>query len=591
MRGYLAESAPPADERRPGLRVDAVWDIETSGWDTFVCGALWTAAADAVEVFDDEDELARALLSLPSGAVAWAHAGGKFDVLWLLDWCHRHGQVPSAQIRLSGGTITSLAIKHGPVLRDSARLMPMSLKQACTMFPGCAQKVRLSFPCTCGEDCGGYCAISRTMSRPLLDELHAYLEADILALRDTLLALVDYAAASGLILSGTVASTGWRTAKERYSLADAAWEIEAYRLARAGHYGGRAEVGRRRAARIKRYDRKQAYPAALKLPVPCGEMAVLDRRTGPMAWKRDKPGCYFATVDVPELHAPPLPVRLRERIVYPWGKLHGTWTRDELHRAEEVGATVVRIHGGVAWAEEKPLLAPHVDHCFKLREAAESSALKTWIKFVANSLTGAFAQDPSQDIVALGDYADDPDYEPVGRYDWIWRREVFRISQRAHVHWAATLTARARVELHRQITHAGDDWCYSDTDSCHATRALSRNIGTGLGEWAFEGDATDFVALAPKVYSYVTDDGHRHARAKGIPGAERAWPAILSGASVPLNRGVDSLLVAAKGDRLFKRRSGARRVTVRAEWIGGRLLDGAERTRAPHFDDLSSLPK
>ena len=49
--------------------------------------------------------------------------------------------------------------------------MPMSLKEACKMFPGCAQKERLAFPCVCGQDCGGYCSISRDMSpaqRPAL---------------------------------------------------------------------------------------------------------------------------------------------------------------------------------------------------------------------------------------------------------------------------------------------------------------------------------------------------------------------------------------------------------------------------------------
>jgi hypothetical protein len=326
------------------------------------------------------------------------------------------------------------------------------------------------------------------------------------------------------------------------------------------------------------------------LPVPCGEMTILDPRSATLAWKKGRPGCYQAHVDVPEMHAPPLPVRLAERIVYPWGRVVGTWTRDELARACEVGARIVRLRGGVAWAEEAPLLAPHVRKCFELREQATTPALKTWLKFVANSLTGAFAQDPSQDIVVLGDYADDPSYEPVGKYDWIWRREVFRISQRAHVQWAATLTGRARVELHRQIEHAGDDWVYSDTDSCPATRKLTRNTGTGLGEWAFEGMADDFVALAPKVYTY-TVDGKRHARAKGIPRAEKVWPAILGGDPIALNRGVDSLLVAAKGGSLFRRRAGQRRVTPRDGWIGGRLLDGLDGTRAPHVDDLASLPK
>lgn len=572
-----------------GLPLDAVWDIETEAWDTYVVGAVWDARDDATHVYDDEDDLAEHLLSLPKGATAWAHAGGKFDVLWLLDWCRRKNKIPKANIRLSGSSVASLAIGGGPVLRDSARLMPMSLKEACTMFPRCAQKERLGLPCVCGDDCGGYCSISTTMAPDQRKSLKSYLEMDVLSLRDTLRELGAYAARSDLAMAGTVAGVGWKTAKEKCLLANAEWELEGYRRARAGYYGGRCEVGRTRADVIQRFDRKQAYPAALVKPVPVGEHALLNKKNAPMAWSRGRPGIYFASVTVPEMLAPPLPVRFRERVVYPYGELVGSWTRDELRRAEEVGCKIRKLHGGIAWAREEALLEPHVRHCFALREAAETKALKTWLKFVANSLTGGFAQDPEFDIVVLGDYADDSNYEPVGRYDWIWRRGVFAIPQRGHVHWAATLTADARVELHRQIVHAGDDWVYSDTDSCPALRKLTRNTGEGLGEWAYEGEGKDWVCLAPKVYKF-TVKGRRVAKAKGIPDAAGAWPRIMRGSRVTLDRGVDSLLVAAKTDSLFRRRDGHRRVKPREGWCGARILEG-ERTRAPSVDELDSIPR
>jgi hypothetical protein len=245
-------------------------------------------------------------------------------------------------------------------------------------------------------------------------------------------------------------------------------------------------------------------------------------------------------------------------------------------------------------------LKPHVEHCFGLREQAKTKSLKTWLKFIANSLTGAFAQDPEQDMVALGEeYADRNGYEPVGNYDWIWRRKVFRISERAHVQWAGVLTARARVELNRQIAHAGDSWCYSDTDSVISTKDLTRNVGDELGQWKFEGTATDFAAIAPKVYTYQEGikgpDGAigpvpRYARAKGIPDAVREWDRINLGSEIQLNRGVKSLLVAARGDSLFKRNDGKRRVLKKDDWCGARIRDGV-RTRAPHMKDLANLPR
>ncbi len=570
------------------LRVDAIWDIETQDWDQFAVGAMWTAD-EGTQVYRTEDELGEAIGELPHKATAWAHAGGRYDVLWYLDWCRRRGSIPSAQIRMSGSSIASLAIKKGPVLRDSCRLIPMALKQACTMFPG-TRKESLAMPCICGRECGGYCSIRTDMTGNVRRRVEEYLVADIESLRDTMFGLVNYASAHGLQLAGTIASTAWGTAKETCGLDDADWDFRAYKMTRAGYYGGRVEVARMSAKHVYRFDRASAYPAALTLPVPCGKMSIHDRPSDARkAWKHERPGVYHAVIDVPELHAPPLPMRHGARLVYPTGRLHGAWARDEIAHALDCGAELVTVNSAVVWSDERPLLKPYVEHVFKLRRAAESKALKTWLKFAANSPTGAFAQDPEQDVVVLGDKADDPQYEQVGRYDWIWRKTAFRISSRAHVQWAATLTARARVELHEQINHAGNDWCYSDTDSVIATRKLTRNIGSDLGQWQLEGEATDFKALAPKVYTYVDDDGDRYARAKGIPDAVREWDRINGGDVIKLDRGVKSLLQAAKGGSLFARNDGQRTVKPRDGWIGARVRVG-DRTRAPTVAELEGLP-
>lgn len=581
------------------FRVDAVWDIETADWDTFVCGALWTPE-NGVEVFRDEDGLADALLSLPPKSCAWAHAGGRFDVLWLLDWCRRRGTIPQASIRMSGSSIASLAIKRGPVLRDSCRLIPMGLKAACTMFKGGAHKVALELPCRCGKDCGGYCSIRVKMAAHLRRRVEEYMVQDVEALRDTMVALGRYADEHGITLAGTVASSAWATAKELCHLEDADWELYAYKMARAGYYGGRVEVARLKAAHVHRYDRASAYPAALREAIPCGKMTICDAKQARRAWARQRPGIYHATVDVPDQLAPPLPMHYGPRLVYPSGRVSGAWARDEILRAEEMGAKVVAVTDAVVWAHEKPLVRAFVEHCFGLRANAASKSLKTWLKFVSNSFTGATAQDPKQDVVVLGDYADDPAYEQVGRYNWIWKRSTFRISSRAHVHWAATLTARARIELHRQIEHAGRDWCYSDTDSVIVTRELSRNLGHKLGQWQLEGTAHDFEALAPKVYTYTDDeDDKRFARAKGIPGLvnpktgearEEVWQQIKNGETIIIDTGVKSLLVAARGDSIFARNDSQRTVIPREGWVGARIRVGADMTRAPTVAELEQLP-
>lgn len=573
------------------IRIDAVWDIETENWDTFVVGALWTAS-EGTKVYRDEASLAGALLGLPKGSVAWAHAGGRFDVLWLLDWCYRNDALPeSAQIRMSGSTISALSIKGGPILRDSFRLIPMSLAKACRMFDG-QRKTEVGLQCICGKSCGGYCSISRKMSRGDMAKLTAYLVSDVEALRDTLIGLVTYCDGHGITLAGTVAGSSWKSASAMCGLVPADWELPAYREARKGYYGGRVDVGMTAAPLIYRFDRQSAYPAALTGPVPVGLPTLSDGPAARLAYGKGRPGIYSAFIDVPESHACPLPYRVANRIAYPWGKLRGTWPRDEIQHAEALGARIIKFDSAVTWPEDSAALRPYVEYVFKLRHSAPTKELGQWLKWLANSLTGAFATDPEQDLFAIGDKADEAQWSSVGAHDWLWRRTVFRIADRAHVQWAGTLTARARIELHNQILHSGTNWCYSDTDSVYGTETLTRNVGTGLGEWNFEGTGRDFVALAPKLYRYTTEDGKTHARAKGIPAAEKAWGALAEMMPVDIDTGVKSFLVAAgSGGPLFKRQHTHRRLGARTEWVGARLRDGTTATRAPAWADLARLPR
>lgn len=583
------------------LRVDACWDIETEEWDRFVVGCLWTPDG-GTEVFRDEDGLAGALLALPPGVTAWAHSGGRFDVLWLLDWCHRHGlldqagEAMRAQVRMSGASISALAITGGPVLRDSYRLIPMSLAKASRMFAG-EVKGELGLPCVCGRGCKGYCSIRSDMDPETRAKVEAYLVADVESLRDTLTGLCAYAADHQLVIRGTVAGASWASARLHCDLHPCEWDFRCYRFARRGYYGGRVEVARTRAARIYNYDRISSYPAALRQPIPTGVSRLVPQATRARGcFDRRRPGLYEVTIDVPESLAPPLPYRVNDdRRAYPWGVMRGTWPRPELEHAIACGAKVRDVHAALVWEREEPLLRPYVEHVWGLRAAAladdPESKLAAWLKWLANSLTGAFAQDPEQAIFAIGDKADEAEWKSVGVHDWLWHRKVFKIADRAHVQFAATLTGYARTELHEQILSAGDAWCYSDTDSVKATEPLTRAIGAELGQWKDEGPGVDWEALAPKVYRYTTAEGKAVARAKGIPDAAASWAKLAAGERVAIDQGVRSFLTAARqGGPLFKRNDTGRQLKPTDEWCGTRLRDG-ERTRAPSMAELAKLPR
>jgi hypothetical protein len=604
--------------------IDAVWDIECADWDQFLMGALWTRA-EGVQVYKDPDELADAIMALPAGAQTWAHSGGKYDVLWLLDQLCKRGSIPDAMVSMSGSSASSVKFKGGPWLRDSARLVPMSLATAAPIAGKGRTKGDPGLPCICDRDCGGYCSLSHDMKREHWRSVEEYQVSDVELLRDVLVAVQGYAEQNAIELRGTVGGTAWATAQAWCGVEDADWSGKQYNLTAPAYMGGRVEVGMPKAERIWRYDRKSAYPAALTLPVPTGEATTLTEATAGRAYRRDRPGAYYARVQVPESHTPPLPVRHHNRLAYPWGMIDGVWSHVELRHAEQVGCKIDKITGGVSWEGEAPIYKGYSDECFRLRDEVEDwqkASLGQWDKFLANSLTGKLGQSPDWMIVKLGDCADDRGYEMVGGSPWVWAREVWRIPSCANVHHAMTLTSRARVELDEQTDHAGDAWVYSDTDSCFATRPLTRNVGKRLGDWDFEGESAPPIELgetwgdepsdddrygwlceAPKVYAYYdrkhkkTGKPERVAHAKGVPDGDKpdVWYRYTRGGedgkgeSIHADQGVDGLLTAARSGKLFKRRKLARTLHRNPDWCGGRMRGPGDSTRAPHVTDLPRL--
>jgi DNA polymerase type B, organellar and viral len=583
--------------------VDAVWDIECARWDQFLCGAIWTRD-EGIRTFREPDGLADALLSLPAGSQAWAHAGGKYDVLWLIDHLAKNERVPQATVSMSGSSATSVKIKGGPWLRDSARLVPMSLARAAKIAGPNREK---GDPGVAFEDLP-----LKWVDNPIMRRVLEYCVSDVELLRDVLLAIAGYAQSQGIELRGTIGGTAWATASKWCELEDATWDAETYGLVAPMYYGGLCAVNRTNERRIWRYDRKSAYPASLMEPLPMGNPLTCTEASAARLFARGCHGAYDATVRMPESLCPSLPIRHRNRLAYPFGTVRGIWAGLELEHALECGATIEKMHGAVAWTKEEKRLAPYAKKCFKLRDRLpdeQKKALGVWLKFLANSLTGKLGQSPESKVVALGDYADNPAYSLVGTSPWVWSRSDWRIPSCAMVHWAGTLTARARVELHRQILHVGDAWVYSDTDSVFSTRQQTRNVGDDLGEFDYEWAAkskkpkvpsepngADWKCLAPKVYTYTDlsmDEAIAHA--KGVPGtrdgdaiAIDVWNRYVSGEVIESDRGVKSLMTAAKGERLFERRKLSRSLHISNEWCGARLRNG-NVTRAPNVNDLARL--
>lgn len=568
------------------------FDIECADWDVFRCGAFSRGNESAV-VWDGDSLFAALVLR---GGTWWSHSGGRYDIVWVVSEAVKRGLAFNAT--MAGSRIISLRVA-GATFRDSAALAPMRLADVARL--GGAEKAPTGLRCECGEEgCAGFCVLRRPLSRSERTAVGDYCLQDCRALSAGLDAIGRYATEHGITLAGTIGGSAWKTAADWCELDPASKSLARYRTLRRGYYGGRTEVFRTQGDRGHRYDIHSSYPAALaRTPLPVGESFYVRGEVATRAFLKGADGVYDATVCVPDCDVPPLPHRRPDRLYYPTGTFRGFWTGLTLRNAIDAGARVRTIHRGHAWKKSAPLLAPFAERVWALRDAAPTKEWKTWVKFLANSCTGKFAQSPERgDVVFLpSEHPGSPPYMPPRHRPvrdvetgTIATRYAVGVSPCAHVVYAAHLTSEAHAELHRELRTAVEPW-YTDTDSVYSRDVLTRRIGPALGEWGYEGEARDWHAQAPKLYRYRDEHDTWHVRGKGMPGlTSDGFDALARGEQWVNARGVMTLrsAIRATGESLFRRREIKRGTHPVAGWVGGRLIgkDGLT-TRAPRVIDIT----
>lgn len=566
----------------PPIGIDAVFDIETEDWSTYVTGAILDSSGRYFSTRDPE--ALAACIGQVEGDV-WAHNGGRYDALWLLDVLDRWRTPWRAN--MAGARIVSLTFGKTTV-RDSYALVPMRLEDCAPL--GGMRKSATGFPCVCGaataerpEGCGGYCSIRRAMPEADYRKLDGYLENDCRATMAMLRAVAGFLEGEEIELRGTVGSTAWAGARGMLDLPAARWNRGAYQLARGGYYGGRVEVFQPVADRAYMYDRNSSYPAALvETPVPVGEPTATARNAA-RSYASGLPGIVRCEVEVPEAEFPPLPVRLGDSLAYPYGRFRGCWTALELAAAEARGARILRVDYGVFWPRAERILAPWCERVWKLRDAATPVWAK-WLKWLANALTGKVSQKPERELMEGGPPKPKP-WEPVGPSLRIWKRPIFRIAACGHVQWGAYLTSSARLDLLLQMEAAPPrSVLYCDTDSDPSSEPQTRHVGSGLGEWKLEGVLSPWRCWAPKLYA-----AGGKVRGKGLPDLDATGlAAFAAGAPHVSRRGVAGLAAAAAaGGPLFRRRNLTRTCHADGLHFGSRILGMDGRTRARSYSDLT----
>lgn len=627
---------------RRDIRIDGVLDMEAHDWTTYVVAALRFSGQHREHWWPEEEELLESLLDF--GGVVWAHFGGGYDYKWVLDYAAALG-VP-VRLSTAGSRIVSMRIRRTEFC-DFFALAPMSLEKL-TKGLGVA-KEKLALPCECGRACGGYCAINRAMSAEYKARVSKYLEADCGSLEEAGQKLRDFAKAHDLDLGRTIGSSAWRHVRRSHGVPRAEMDGDDYAFCRQGYHGGRTErYDVRMLDRVLGHDVNSMYPWALAtFPQPVGERRRETGRSARIRYAAGAPGYYRAVVDVPESFLPPLPRKHRRgtALAFPFGAFEGVWARDELRHAEGLG-TAVNVVEALTWEGEAHVFAPWVRRLWHLRlhcacprreecsldapdhvRDVKTTPIGNWLKLDLNSMIGKLGTNPEQERWSVNPprrtlrLCDCPLGEPCtkGHHRQVSDRCFVSVERRladcGHVEWAGVALAHARVAIHdyELLADEGTDMAYLDTDGGYRLRDVealrpewaAANVGDELGQFQRQpskGEARDFQAHAPKVYSYrtVMPDGTEElvARAKGVklPTAE------VDGKKVHVERPVVGRQYEKTGVIGF--RAGARRgkfftkttiTRVLREQCGGRLPtpsalgrrdwpDG--KTYPPHVSDL-----
>ena len=437
-----------------------------------------------------------------SGTWFYAHAGGKYDVQFVLEAIEGNDAY-SVEACFAGSSAIIVRIERGPhtwLFLDSYWLLRAKLRDIATMI---------------GRDKGGIEETPENRDEVIayfrdtpLPELRAYNEGDCINLYDAIEMFRERLEALGGELKMTVASCAMTLFRRRFLSESIPTNATINQYARVAYIGSRCEVFHKRCRSGYDYDINSSFPAAMQRPLP-GRINSR-RKTLP------RRGPYLARVSLvsPARDIPPLPYRSEStgRIYFPIGYWE-TWLTDvDVELLLESGGDLVDV---------KEVITFHANHdlegyactLYDWRKGATDEAMRYVLKILLNSLYGKFAERTAKQTLLLR-----PKEIPPG--STMLRPGVFIASREAkvpheHVPFSAAITAYARRSLYEWLVKCYETY-YCDTDGFVASDRDIFPTSKELGDLKLECEVVEGEFAAPKLYTLKKPDGGRIMKAKGF---------------------------------------------------------------------------
>jgi hypothetical protein len=289
------------------------------------------------------------------------------------------------------------------------------------------------------------------------------------------------------------------------------------------YHGGRTEpfyIGSRE--RVKAIDVASMYPWAMTqgaFPIAWGPYRRVRAGAVPQAG-----GLYRVRLSI-ERSPGPIPFRTDNGTVYPIGSWVTWITGEEVLYLRELEEGV-SILGGFEFLEDCRPFDRYVSTLFDLKNKTRGSE-RVLYKLLLNALYGKFGQKGGRIVfqpLSVYEARSDP---PPAR---IWGGQaIYRVEGSpppwGNVLWAAIVTARARIRLHRELVRvrrAGGVPLYCDTDSIIFNGCPLRYPvkARRIGDFERRGSYRSVRIEGKKEYGLEIRKGSWIIHAKGIPGAD-----------------------------------------------------------------------
>jgi hypothetical protein len=472
-----------------------IFDIESENWIDF--RALGLFDGQRFKVFRTAGEFLTFIDRKEYEGFRWyAHNGGKFDVLFLLDSIFRRKwEVKFIQRQ---GRIIALHVTTGKcrfTIADSYALLPASLKALGEAFQ--TEHKKRDFDVTRGFD----------ITDP---EAVKYLEHDCLCLYEVLTSFLS----NDFIHSAqyTIASQAMNTFRQDF------FPSEMYRMnlieedifRNEFYSGGRVEVFKGEGD-VNAYDVNSLYPYAMLYPMPCGMM----KRT--REYKKGKIGFYLIEYrSTPDFYVSPLLIKRGGKNFYVQGpgQYFLSSATIEFLRVE-FGMRGKVIYGYVFDSREM-IFQGYVEtfYAMKLADKKNKGPKYTIAKLFLNSLYGKFGQMRWKDTVVSLNSVGKQEYTTLDGLTEFGLVLVSSLSRSKFIcpYIAAYVTELARLHHFKLMNQKPGAMFYCDTDSLYTS--ASYPTSDKIGGLSFEGRYRG-IFLAPKNYALLPIDRNGKRNRKG----------------------------------------------------------------------------